>query len=175
MNDNHKELLKINPNILITSFKGKKNSSSMILHQIHANYLDKLELTNSFSTSVKELKCKINKNNYKYIISFGQKPNIDHIYIELNGNKHNNKITTKFPYKRFTLYLTSNKINFSLSNDAGNYLCNNIYYEGMKYIQEISSSIKMIFVHVPLISSDYNFEKLAKVISEFIASLSINN
>lgn len=165
----------IYPNILITSFKGKNNSSSMLLHQIRANNLDKLELTNSFSTSVNELKNKINKNNYKYIIAFGQKPNSDHIYIELIGNKNNNKITTKFPYKKFTSYLSSNKIVFSLSNDAGNYLCNNIYYEGMKYIQEISSDIKMIFVHIPPISSDYDFENLAKVTSNFIESLSIHN
>lgn len=165
----------IYPNILITSFKGKNNSSSILLHQIRANNLDKLELTNSFSTSVNELKNKINKNNYKYIIAFGQKPNSDHICIELIGNKNNNKIKTKFPYKKFTSYLSSNKLDFSLSNDAGNYLCNNIYYEGMKYIQEISSDIKMIFVHIPSISSDYDFEKLAKVISNFIESLLIHN
>ncbi len=57
---------------LITSFKDKNNSSSILLNNIRANITDKLELTNSFIKNEKELKQKIDKNKYKYIISFDQ-------------------------------------------------------------------------------------------------------
>ena len=82
------KLRKIYSKVLITSFKGKNNSSSILLNNIRANLTDKLELTNSFITSEKELKQKIDKSKYKYIISFGQKPNSNKLYIELFGNKN---------------------------------------------------------------------------------------
>ena len=46
----------IYPSILITSFKGKTNSSTLLLNKLRANNVDKLKLTNSFKTSEKELK-----------------------------------------------------------------------------------------------------------------------
>lgn len=55
------KLRKIYSKVLITSFKGKNNSSSILLNNIRANLTDKLELTNSFITSEKELKQKIDK------------------------------------------------------------------------------------------------------------------
>ncbi len=161
----------IYPSILITSFKGKTNSSTLLLNKLRANNVDKLELTNSFKTSEKELKNKIKKNNYKYIISLGQKDNINDINIELIGSKNNDKIKTNFPYKAFISYLNSNGISNFVSNSAGNYLCNNIYYEGLKYINENKLNIKMIFIHIPPIRSNYNFEMLAKTISNFVTSL----
>ena len=161
----------IYPSILITSFKGKTNSSTLLLNKLRANNVDKLELTNSFKTSEKELKNKIKKNNYKYIISLGQKGNINDINIELIGSKNNDKIKTNFPYKAFISYLNSNGISNFVSNSAGNYLCNNIYYEGLKYINENKLNIKMIFIHIPPIRSNYNFEILAKTISNFVTSL----
>lgn len=56
------KIRRIYPNVLITSFKGKNNLSSILLHNIQVNLTDKLELTNSFITSEKELKNKISKN-----------------------------------------------------------------------------------------------------------------
>lgn len=54
-----------------TLFKGKTNSSSTLLYNIHlGKSIDRLELTNIFSTSQKEL-IKTLKNNYKYVIAFG--------------------------------------------------------------------------------------------------------
>lgn len=169
--DKENKIRGIYPNVLITSFKGKNNSSSILLHSIRANLTDKLELTNSFSTSEKELKNKISKNKYKYIISFGQKPNCDHIYIELFGSKNNDKIETSFPYKKLVSFLKENNIDYSISKNAGNYLCNNIYYEGMKYIKDNSLEIKMIFIHVPSINAKFNFEKISKIISNYIEIL----
>ena len=165
------ELKKTYSEVLITSFKGKNNSSSILLNNIRANLTDKLELTNSFITSEKELKQKIDKNKYKYIISFGQKPNCNKLYIELIGNKNSDRIETSFPYKKLISFMKENNIEYSISKNAGNYLCNNIYYEGMKYIKDNSLDIKMIFIHIPSINTKYDIEKTAKIISNFIETL----
>lgn len=160
--------------VLITSFKGKNNTSSILLKQINCNNIDKLELTNSFITSENELKNKIRKNSYTYILCFGQKPDCNHIYIELYGNKNNNKIKTKYPYKKLISFFNENKIKYSLSKDAGNYLCNNIYYEGMKYIEDNSLDIKMLFIHIPSVYENSYFEIISCAISNYIEKL-INN
>ena len=165
------KLRKIYSKVLITSFKGKNNSSSILLNNIRANLTDKLELTNSFITSEKELKQKIDKNKYKYIISFGQKLNCNKLYIELFGNKNDDKLETLFPYKKLASFLKENNIEYVISKNAGNYLCNNIYYEGMKYIKDNSLDIKVIFIHIPSINTKCDIEKTAKIISNFIETL----
>lgn len=168
------ELRGIFSKVLITSFKGKNNTSSILLNQIHCNNIDKLELTNSFITSETELKNKIRKNNYKYILCFGQKPDCNHIYIELYGNKNDNKIKTKYPYKELISFFNENNIKYSLSKDAGDYLCNNIYYEGMKYIEDNSLDIKMLFIHIPSVYESSDFKIISSTITNYIGKL-INN
>ena len=74
-------------NILLTGFKGKTNSSCTLLYNIHlGKSIDRLELTNSFSTSQNEL-IKGLRNNYKYVIAFGQKPNTNKVNIEIVARK----------------------------------------------------------------------------------------
>lgn len=67
--------------------------------------------------------------------------------------------------------MKDNNIEYSISKNAGNYLCNNIYYEGMRYIKDNSLDIKMIFIHIPSINIKYDIEKTAKIISNFIETL----
>lgn len=122
-------------------------------------------------TSEKELKQKIDKNKYKYIISFGQKPNCNKLYIELFGNKIDDKLETSFSYKKLISFLKYNNIEYSISKNAGNYLCNNIYYEGMKYIKNNLLDIKIIFIHIPSVNTKFDIEKTAKIISNYIQML----
>lgn len=155
-------------NILITSFKGKNNSSKLLLDKIKTyKSVDKLELTNSFKTSEKELTKKL-KNNYKYVISFGQKSLVNKVYIELKAKKDNIVLDTNFSIKEMEKLFKENNINFLVSKNAGNYLCNNIYYEGLKYIEENDLKTKMIFIHVPSTNQNYDLDKLAQVISRFL-------
>ena len=158
-------------NILITSFKGKNNSSSILLKEIRTyKCIDKMELTNSFITSEKEMKKYLN-NNYRYVISFGQKPSTDEVFIELVANKNSDSLRTNFPYKKLEAILNTNKINFSISNNAGTYLCNNIYYEGLNYIKQNNLDTKMIFLHIPSINDSFDFNQLAHMMSEFVDSI----
>ena len=155
-------------NILITSFKGKNNSSNLLLHKIRTSKnIDKIELTNSFKTSESELSKKL-RNNYKYVIALGQKPLVNELYIELKTKKNSTILDTNFPLKEIKKLFMDNNINYLISENAGNYLCNNIYYEGLDYIKQNKLDTKMIFIHVPSINKDFDFDKLAKAISEFI-------
>ena len=122
-------------NILLTGFKGKTNSSSTLLYNIHlGKSIDRLELTNSFSTSQKEL-IRTLKNNYKYVIAFGQKPNSNRVNIEISANKNKIELNTKFPYEKLKEFLDKENILNDISMDAGAYLCNNAYFEGLNYIK----------------------------------------
>ena len=148
-------------NILYTAFKGNNNSSKILLDNIISN--NRLYLTNSFKTSVAELQKELN-NNYDLVISFGQAPlDIDTIKIETTAKDY----ITSYNYNN--LYnLLNNDYNVVISNDAGNYLCNNIYYNGIMYINDNKLKTKMIFIHIPKIDKINDIKKLSEIFSKMI-------
>ena len=148
--------------ILYTAFNGKYNSSKILLDKIIADKKDKLYLRNSFDTSVKQL---INKlKNYELIISFGQAPlDTDTIKIEVIGKKEKELYKTDFNYSKLKEEIENVGFNIKISEDAGNFLCNNLYYNGLKYINENNINCKMIFIHIPKIENISNIELLAKI------------
>jgi len=149
-------------NILYTAFKGKNNSSKLLLNHIVAN--NKLYLTNSFKTSVVELKNKLKKNDYDLIVSFGQAPlDTDVIKIETTA-KDKLKYVTSYDYSALHNKLRK-EYEVIISNDAGNYLCNNIYYNGLEYIIENKLKTKMIFIHIPNKEKITDIERLSKMFS----------
>jgi len=149
-------------NILYTAFKGKTNSSKLLLDCIVAN--NKLYLTNSFNTSVVELQKELKKNDYDLIVSFGQAPlDTDVIKIETTG-KDKLKYVTSYDYSVLHNKL-SKEYEVIISNDAGNYLCNNIYYNGLQYIIENKLKTKMIFIHIPNKEKITDIERLSKMFS----------
>lgn len=136
--------------ILYTAFNGKANSSKVLLDNIKCNKSDKLYLKNSFVTSVDQLQNKLVKNNYDLIISFGQAPlDYNNIKIEMQGKNNTNVYSTTYDFSKLCYKLKVNGFNIIISHDAGNYLCNNIYYYGLKYIAEQNLNCDMIFVHIP--------------------------
>ncbi len=150
-------------NVLYTAFNGKNNSSKILLDYVKADNCNKLYLRNSFITSVKQLNNKIKDNNYDLIISFGQAPlDRDTLKIETIG-KNNDYYETNYDYNYLKIKLEDN-YNVIVSNYAGNYLCNNIYYNGLKYIKENNLKTKMIFIHIPKINDISNISNLANKI-----------
>lgn len=147
--------------VLCTGFNGKNNSSKVLLDFI--TNVDKLYLKNSFNTSVKQLIDKIKNNEYDLIISFGQAPLMkDTIKIETKAIL-NDSYETNYDYKE--LYNNINKYyNVLISNNAGNYLCNNLYYYGLRYIKENKLKTKMLFIHIPKIKNISNIEIIANII-----------
>ncbi len=156
--------MKNNLKILYTAFNGKDNSSKILLDKLSNN--DKLYLKNSFITSIRELQKKIENNDYDLIISFGQAPlDKDTIKIELKG-KLEKEYETHYDYKKIKGILET-KYKVIVSRDAGNYLCNNLYYYGLKFISEKSLKTNMIFIHIPKKSNITNMENLSACFTDF--------
>lgn len=144
--------------ILYTAFKGSTNSSKILLDNIKSTH--KLYLTNSFETSVKELIKELN-NNYDLIISFGQSTlALDTIKIETTASGEE-EYKTNYNHNDLVSRLENN-YKVIISDNAGNYLCNNIYYYGLKYIKDNNLKTKMIFIHIPKKDKISNVENLAK-------------
>ena len=146
--------------ILFTAFNGKNNSSKILLDMI--NTKNKLYLKNSFTTSVNQLKKELKNNNYDLIISFGQAPlEKDTIKIETIGR---DIIEYKTKYDYISLKKKhDNCFKTIISDDAGNYLCNNIYFNGLKYIEDNKLNTKMIFIHIPKINNISSIEDLSNI------------
>ena len=46
----------------------------------------------------------------------------------------------------------------NISNNAGNYLCNNIYYHCLKKIKDNDLKTKCIFLHIPTSEAENDFD-----------------
>ena len=150
--------------ILYTAFNGKNNSSKILLDNIKILDKNKLYLRNSFTTSVEQLKNKIKNNKYDLIISFGQAPlEQDTIRIEVVGKQKNEIYKSDFDYLQLKEKLEKSNYKTEVSRDAGNYFCNNIFFNGLKYIKENNMKCKMIFIHIPFIDKIGNIEDLSKL------------
>ena len=148
--------------ILYTAFNGQDNSSKILLDKITTESKDKLYLRNSFDTSVKQLINKLKK--YDSIISFGQAPlDKDIIKIEVIGKKEKDLYKTDFNYSKIKEDIEKTGFKVYISEDAGNFLCNNLYYNGLKYIKENNINCKMIFIHIPKIENISNIDLLANI------------
>ena len=146
--------------ILFTAFNGKNNSSKILLDNINSD--NKLYLKNSFDTSVKALIKELKRKQYDLIISFGQAPlDIDTIKIETTG-KVNIEYKTRYDYIEL-----KNKLNkyykTIISDNAGTYLCNNLYFHGLIYINDNKLNTNMIFIHIPKLNCISNIETLSNI------------
>ena len=160
-------------NILVFGFEGNNNSSKILLDNINnSTNLDCLYLKNDYIISVNQFKNKIIENDYDIIFAFGQKPNIKSIYLEIYAKDNNEKLKTNYDYNELNNYLKK-YYKIKISEDAGNYLCNNIYYNGLKYIYENKLNIKMIFLHIPYIKN-IDIKYFSKIISIYFNNLQDN-
>lgn len=149
--------------ILYTAFNGKNNSSKILLDNINSD--NKLYLRNSFKTSVEQLIKKIKNNDFDLIISLGQAPlKKDTIKLEIIG-KNKIEYKTKYDYT-FLKKKLDKEFETVISSNAGNYLCNNIYFHGLKYISENDLKAKMIFIHIPLINNISNIKKISNILEK---------
>lgn len=147
--------------ILYTAFKGKTNSSKMLLDRITTE--NKLYLTNSFVTSVDELKQELKRKHYDLIISFGQAfLDLDIIQIETIAKGNENIYKTKYDYSKLKDKL-KNEYKVIVAKKACNYLCNNIYYNGLKLIEENNYNTNMLFIHIPKINNISDINALANI------------
>ena len=149
--------------VLFTAFDGENNSSKLLLDRI--NYKHKLCLRNDFARSARRLERELESKEFDLVMSFGQAPLLeDTIKIETVGRGEQN-YKTNYDYSLLAKALSSN-FNVKISEDAGKYLCNHLYYCGLKYINDNNLRTEMVFVHIPMKERVSDFEVLATTITE---------
>ena len=145
-----------NPKILLTAFK---NTSSEKLIYCFDSGFTKLILENNKEYSTHQLFDELNDHKYDYVISFGQKPVIrDKVYIEKKANSNLLTCDTSFDVSQLKSSIENSGLSVKISENAGTSYCNNIYYQGLRYINDIDIDIKMVFIHIPFEKniSDFN-------------------
>lgn len=156
--------------IMLTAFRGKINSSAILVGGAAVPDISKLMLTNSFSACGQEMTDAILSLKPKFIISFGQKPDTDRFVIE-TAAKQSNVIKTNFNVEELTESLKSAGIPYCISENAGRYLCNHVYYSGLSCISEGSLNTRMIFIHVPSFRRFSNIEGAAVWLDGYLRDL----
>lgn len=151
---------------LVCGFKGTDNTAKLLLDKL--NIENKLYLDNDFETSVEQVSNELKKENYDFILLMGQKPVIKSLYIETTGRKDRETLITKCNYLTIKEYFDKLNYKTKISDNAGNYLCNNIYYHCLKNIKENSLETLCIFFHIPTINHVFDLDKSAKDISSMI-------
>lgn len=158
--------------VLVCGFKGETNSAKLIVDRINCNYaLEKLYLVNSFETSKKQLEEVLENEVYDLIITFGQKPQVKTINLEQRACIDGDELRVDYEYNNLKRALNDAGLTVNISNNAGNYLCNHIFYVGLKFIHINKLNTKMIFIHIPSIKNINNIDYLADVFSLYLDNL----
>ncbi len=158
--------------ILIAGFNDEKNSAKILLDNLKKEYIDILYLENDFKISEKQIESKILGNYYDYILIFGEKPNTKDIYLECSATLENIKLETDYYYGVLKEKLEDNNYKVIISNDAGNYLCNNVFFSALKFKQEGNLKSKIAFIHIPTINNIEDIRKFSNKILEYLKTLS---
>lgn len=163
--------------ILIAGFEGEDNSAKILLEHIKkiCNE-DILYLENDFEISSKQIEEKL-LENYDYVLIFGQKPNTTNIYFENNAILEETKLVTDYYYGVLKENLEHHNYQVMSSCDAGNYLCNNVFFRALSFKQKNNLKSKIAFIHIPTIDNIEDMNNLSSAIKTYIEILykEINN
>ena len=92
----------------------------------------------------------LQQEQFDYVISLGQRPNIkDKVHIETRARKRELCLETAFDCKKLKCTMEQVGVSAKLSCNAGTSFCNELYWNGLRYIEENRLDTKMVFVHVP--------------------------
>lgn len=157
---------------LLTAFK---NTSSETMVKSIKGY-DRLILENDKIKSTEQLEQTLQNVNFRYILSFGQRPVIkDKIHIEDRASINGEVLETSFDITRIKRAFDDHKIAVKLSHNAGTSYCNNIYFHGMRMITENRLNTEMVFIHIPFMKNISNsadfFNSIEMGIIDFISEV----
>lgn len=146
--------------ILLTAFCG--TSAELLVKGVEPNFFDKvLYLPNDKIKDSELLTEALKQEQFDYVISLGQRPNIkDKVHIETRARKGDLCIETVFDCEKLKNMLEQSGLSAKLSCNAGTSFCNELYWNGLKYMEENRLNTKMVFLHVP-------FEKNISDVEEF--------
>ena len=158
--------------ILLTGFKGKNNSSSILVQSISENYR---LLTNSFEGLKKDIEeidegfdflimlgCDKNLKVFVRIERFAEKNAETHVNGSLVREKNGEKIASALDLENISKNLAAAEINNFISDSPGHYFCNEAYWHALRKFNG-----KVVFIHIPTIKNidDDFIDKLKKFVS----------
>lgn len=144
--------------VLLTGFKGKNNSSSILVQSISENYS---LLTNSFEGLKKDIEA-INEG-FDLLIMFGCDKNLkDSVRIERFAEKNGERIASGLDLKNISTRLGKAGIENCISDTPSHYLCNEAYWYALQKFNG-----KAVFIHIPTIKNlnDDFIDKMKKFMS----------
>lgn len=92
--------------------------------------------------------------------------------MENNAKLNAIELETDYYYGVLKEKLEENNYKVMSSSDAGNYLCNNVFYRALDFKQNNNLKTKIAFIHIPTIDNIENIEKLSNTILDYINKLS---
>jgi pyroglutamyl-peptidase len=164
--------------VLITSFDvweahHRSNSSDDLLVEMLArqqfeasiHLLRKIPVT--FVDAPEKVIAKIQTLQPDVIICCGMAETRSRLTIESNGKFGDEILETQMSLETLVEGLTVT----SISDDAGTFVCNHLYYSLLKYIHDSRSRAKAIFVHVPVLTA-MNLDAIADDFSQLLQRVS---
>ena len=135
--------------ILLTAFRG--TSAELLVKGIESNsQYSVLYLPNDKARDSELLIEALKQEQFDYVISLGQRPNIkDKVHIETRAKKDGLSIETAFGCEKLKYMFVQAGLQAKLSDNAGTSFCNELYWTGLRYLEENKSDTKMVFIHVP--------------------------
>lgn len=148
--------------ILLTAFRGTSAETLVKCKMVKEQY-EVLILPNDKIKDAELLIKVLQQEPFDCIICLGQRPNIkDKVHIETTAKKGEVAIETSFDCGALKRALEQNGLVAKLSYNAGTSFCNELYWNGLRYIAEEKLDTKMVFVHVPFEKNVTDMEKFRK-------------
>ncbi len=135
--------------ILLTAFRG--TSAELLIRDAESDsQCSVLYLPNDKEMDAALLTKALQQEHFDYVISLGQRPNIkDKVHIETRAGKGEEYLYTAFDCIGLKNAFGSIGLEAKLSNNAGTSFCNELYWNGLRYLGENGLDTKMVFMHVP--------------------------
>ncbi|MEO0432168.1 MAG: peptidase C15 [Cyanobacteria bacterium J06656_5] len=160
--------------ILITSFRPWKahqaiNTSDVLVQQVSArlpqNVMPLRRLPVNFDLAPIQVISHIVQYRPKVVICCGMAETRKTLTVEQWGTEHNQRLAT--PIDLHTLIKKT--IHTRISYDAGNFVCNRLYYRVLRHVEQQRTTA--LFVHVPLMTQanqavlEFDFLKIVEYLN----------
>jgi pyroglutamyl-peptidase len=160
--------------ILLTSFTTwephqRSNSSDDLLEIVSRRNLYPQQLhflrqmPVDFELAPAQLLAKVDALQPDIILCCGMAENRSLLTVESNGKQSDEVITTPLDLESLTAALTTTAI----SHDAGQFVCNWLYYSLLKHSRDQNLDSHCLFVHVPVLTP----QNLEFVVSDFLTMM----
>ena len=144
--------------MVVTAFKGKHNSSAVLIDAVKNEDCIKEFLTNSFAGCEREIRELLLTHKPEMVLSFGLRPDIDQLQIETAAGMNDHLLHTNCDVAFLENSLAKAGISYQISSKPTSYLCNHVYYKGLECIQQHGLDTKMVFIHVPTMKRFQQFD-----------------